>query len=211
MRQIMFELMVTSVDMLAAGIFALPGIWVLALVCAKLRPRPLTAGTFGLLSVFALYLCAVFSVVGLPALQYVRFEPSCSLIPFIGMVENRTALLLTVLNVALFVPLGWLAPALWPKYGGWRQLAGLGFGVSLLIEVIQIFSFRLTDVDDLIANTAGALLGLALYRLLPEGWRRRFAQEQPVPAWLAVAWAVVVMMVLQPLIYSRFWNLIMGA
>lgn len=210
MRQIMFELTVTSVDMLAAGIFALPGICVLALVCAKLRQRPLTAGTLAWLAAFALYLCAVFSVVGLPALQYIRFDPSCNLIPFIGMVENRTAMLLTVLNVALFVPLGWLAPVLWPKYADWRQMAGLGLGVSLLIEVIQIFSFRLTDVDDLIANTAGALLGLALYRLLPESWRQRLEREQPAPVWLAVAWAVIVMIVLQPLIYSRFWNLIMG-
>ena len=210
MKQIMFELLVTGVDMLAAGIFAVPGILLLVLLFGRIRRERMGPLTLGLLVIFELYLCAMFSVVGLPALAYIRFEPEFNLLPLVGMVENRTALLLTGLNVALFVPLGFFIPLLWPKYAKktW-QVAGVGFGVSLLVEFIQIFSFRLTDVDDLIANTAGALLGFGLFKLLPERRRGKLA-GQPVPLWAAVLLGVAVVMFLSPLIYSRFWDLLMG-
>lgn len=210
MKQIMFELLVTGLDMLAAGIFAVPGILLLGLLFGRIRRERMGPLTLGLLVIFELYLCAMFSVVGLPALAYIRFEPEFNLLPLVGMVENRTALLLTGLNVALFVPLGFLIPLLWPKYAKktW-QMVGVGFGVSLLVEFIQIFSFRLTDVDDLIANTAGALLGFGLFKLLPERRRGQFT-GQPVPLGAAVILGVAVVMFLSPLIYSRFWDLLMG-
>jgi glycopeptide antibiotics resistance protein len=75
------------------------------------------------------------------------------------------------LNVLLFVPFGVLVPLLWPHTGTVRRLAGWAVGVSGGIELVQ-FVLWLTlgsrptvDVNDLIANTAGALLGLLALRL----------------------------------------------
>jgi len=46
----------------------------------------------------------------------------------------------------------------------------LGFLISLLVEVIQLFaSKRSFDVDDLILNTLGAGIGFLLYRLFDKG------------------------------------------
>ncbi len=73
-------------------------------------------------------------------------------------------------NVILFMPLGALVRHAVLRR---RWLAGLllgtvvGFGVSLLVECTQLTgdwflypcAYRLFDVDDLLANTAGALLG----------------------------------------------------
>lgn len=85
------------------------------------------------------------------------------------------AVLQVVLNVVLFVPLGLLLR----RFAG-RSLAVsvlIGFLVSLTIEATQYTGmwgiypcgFRVADVDDLLANTAGALLGaLVAPRLL--GW-----------------------------------------
>lgn len=81
-----------------------------------------------------------------------------------------------LLNVLLFVPLGAFAVHL---FG--RRTAGvvlLGFAVSLFVETTQYTGiwylypcpYRLFDVDDLLANTTGALVGrlcVPLLRVLP--------------------------------------------
>jgi glycopeptide antibiotics resistance protein len=77
-----------------------------------------------------------------------------------------------VLNVVMFVPLGVLAPLLWPRFGSMRRLAVLAVCASAGIELAQLLlwvtvgSRRTVDVNDLIANTAGALLGLLVLRLV---------------------------------------------
>lgn len=35
----------------------------------------------------------------------------------------------------------------------------MGLALSISIEILQIFTFRLTDIDDLITNTAGTVIG----------------------------------------------------
>ena len=100
-----------------------------------------------------------------------------------------------VLNVALFVPLGVLVR----RYLGWGVLAATfsGFVVSAAIELTQwsaIFgiypcSFRVGDVDDLIANTTGALIGAviapALLFWMPQSRQlsRHRRQARPVTIW----------------------------
>ncbi|HBT95229.1 MAG TPA: hypothetical protein DEB24_03600 [Coriobacteriia bacterium] len=39
-------------------------------------------------------------------------------------------------------------------------------GLSLLIELSQLLNNRLTDIDDLIINTVGALIGFLLCRIV---------------------------------------------
>ncbi|MGO4957232.1 VanZ family protein [Luteococcus sp. Sow4_B9] len=78
-----------------------------------------------------------------------------------------------VFNVALFVPLGWFGR----RVLEWRVLttALVGFGVSLLIEVTQftgvygIFrcAYRMADAVDLVTNTTGTLVGIALAAAFP--------------------------------------------
>jgi len=69
------------------------------------------------------------------------------------------------LNVVLFVPLGIFARLLFKR--GFVGTALLGFACSLFIEITQLtanwgtapFQYRIFDVDDLIDNTTGAMLG----------------------------------------------------
>lgn len=65
-----------------------------------------------------------------------------------------------LLNVALFAPLGVLLPLLWKKCRKWYVTIPIGFGTSLAIELVQLAISRgICDVDDLFANTLGAVLG----------------------------------------------------
>lgn len=64
-----------------------------------------------------------------------------------------------LLNIGLFVPLGVLLPLIGARFRKWCWMLAGGFGLSLFIEVAQMFSGNLTDVDDLFNNTLGAMLG----------------------------------------------------
>lgn len=64
-----------------------------------------------------------------------------------------------LLNIAMFVPLGILLPLLWKRFEKWQWTFAAGFGLSLSIELMQMVTGNLTDVDDLMHNTLGAVLG----------------------------------------------------
>ncbi|MDD3340399.1 MAG: VanZ family protein [Lachnospiraceae bacterium] len=70
-----------------------------------------------------------------------------------------------VLNIILFLPLGLLLPLLWKRGTSFLQTALTGFCLSLAVELSQLFNFRATDVDDLIMNTLGTMIGYGLYHL----------------------------------------------
>lgn len=80
------------------------------------------------------------------------------------------------LNVLMFVPFGYLVPAMNPKYFRKWSFAMLGGLVaSTVIEGTQmIFSLGQSDVDDIIANTLGAVVGYILIRFIwqfRKNWR----------------------------------------
>ncbi|MBM3717002.1 MAG: VanZ family protein [Actinobacteria bacterium] len=72
----------------------------------------------------------------------------------------------TTLNVALFVPVGMAVAALLPLRWAWLA-AGFGAVLSIVIETAQAaIPGRVPDVDDVLANTAGAILGTAVVILV---------------------------------------------
>jgi glycopeptide antibiotics resistance protein len=81
-------------------------------------------------------------------------------------------------NVALFIPLGFLIPLVWPRRRFWSGLQ-IALAVSISIEVLQYlsrpWSNRLADVNDVILNVAGAAIGLAVVSLVR--WRPRARAE----------------------------------
>ena len=76
-----------------------------------------------------------------------------------------------VLNIIMTVPLGVLLPLLIPIRGV-RQVTMVGLGFSAAIEVVQLCtnvflsSGDLADVNDLLANTLGAVAGFLFLRRL---------------------------------------------
>ena len=67
-------------------------------------------------------------------------------------------------NIAMFVPVGIFLPMCFKKPDNIRKTVLAGFCCSLFIEISQLpFFDRLTDADDLILNTLGALIGAGIY------------------------------------------------
>jgi glycopeptide antibiotics resistance protein len=142
---------------------------------AEVSRRRLTA-----VSILMLYAVAVVAVTAFPIMVRPGAVHSgdhwwtvIRLIPFV------VPPLSFVLNVVMFVPLGVLVPMLWPGADSVRRLAGVAAAASGGIELTQFVlwvtlgSQRTVDVNDLIANTAGGLLGLLLLRaVVPEPARR---------------------------------------
>lgn len=75
-------------------------------------------------------------------------------------------------NIILFIPLGFLIPLI---YSGikTKKIILIGFLTSLSIETIQFllgqiigYNYRSFDINDLITNTLGTLIGILIYKIL---------------------------------------------
>ena len=169
-------LLYSLVDVLSAAVVAVPLVWLFQ------RFRGERGWTRYVLSgLFVLYLCEMFDVVGIPAAQYIRWEPNISLIPFSD--ETHWLGVQRVLNAVMFAPLGFLLPVLWRGCRKWSVTTLAGFLLSLTIEILQMFCFRATDVDDLLMNTLGAGFGFfAAWLFFHKKWAR-----EPAPGTFKVS------------------------
>ena len=69
----------------------------------------------------------------------------------------------SILNVLLFLPIGFLLGAA-IKHSNLLKILAFGFGLSVVIEAIQILSRRgVCNIDDVIHNTLGCAIGYALF------------------------------------------------
>lgn len=68
-------------------------------------------------------------------------------------------------NVMLFFPLGLLLPLIFRVFNSWRLMFVVGFSTSFVIEVLQYeYAKRIFDIDDILLNGMGAMVGLFLYK-----------------------------------------------
>ncbi len=167
--------------MLEGGYVVLAAPVVLAGAALVGRRRNSSVAEWTVIMAMAAWLLAVASVTlfPLPVQPEViaegrAFDPQGNnLIPFrfvADLIQGDPLLLRPVVaNVAMFVPLGFLT-GLFPTHGsaGRRALAA-ALAVSLGVEGAQFsistvlgYTYRSADIDDVILNVAGALLGLAL-------------------------------------------------
>lgn len=91
-------------------------------------------------------------------------------------------------NVALFVPLGLLLVAAWPRNSAWVVLL-LGYSASVTIELVQtMLPSRYPTLSDVVANTLGTAIGCLLVRIVmrrqrgPRYVEARYAEARYVEA-----------------------------
>ena len=88
-------------------------------------------------------------------------------IPFVNLCdyEDRGDVLLNVIgNTTMFVPIGIVYPIVYKKLDTHTKVILAGVCFSLVIEILQLpFFDRVSDIDDLILNSAGYVTGYLLY------------------------------------------------
>ena len=118
------------------------------------------------------YLCIMLShVVGIPTISEITrlislkiplFNPNINLMLF----EDGFSMNF-IMNIMLFVPFGLLCPLISNSFRRMRHMLLAGFGLSFIIETAQLFTlYRISDINDLISNTAGTFIGYMLFVVL---------------------------------------------
>ena len=98
------------------------------------------------------------------------FPPRINLMPFIYLFDyemRREALINVIGNTAMFIPIGTIWPSVFRRLDTARKSIAAGLGFSLFIEILQLpFYDRVTDIDDLLLNTLGYMIGYGIFLLV---------------------------------------------
>lgn len=85
---------------------------------------------------------------------------------FLNGGDPNEQIILLLGNIGMFAVPGFLLPVLWKRFERIKQTVLTCFFISLAIEITQLFVGRSTDIDDLLLNTFGGLLGFLLYVII---------------------------------------------
>ena len=78
----------------------------------------------------------------------------------------RHAIINLVGNVVLFIPMGWFLPYIWVNLRGFFKTALAVLLLISAVEIVQYFTqLGSCDIDDLILNLVGALIGYLLWKI----------------------------------------------
>ena len=197
----MYRLVSTGLETIAAAIILIP-----VLLAENKLVFHNTKRTIGYI-LFSLYFAAMYAVVGLPTSQYFRMDLSLNIIPFMGILSDLEN---SVLNVILFIPLGIFLPVLWNKFDSLKNTVLFGFGVTAAIEILQIFTLRTTDVNDVITNVSGTVIGYFVATVIKENVSKlHISCEKHDDVYILCCTIFVIMFFIQPLISSYLWSMIL--
>ncbi|MGI2326865.1 VanZ family protein [Planococcus sp. YIM B11945] len=77
----------------------------------------------------------------------------------------------TLGNILIFVPLGIFLSFLFSRFRTFSKVMMIGFMVTVSIELLQFFlQLGQFDIDDILLNTIGALLGYFVYKSIRKVW-----------------------------------------
>lgn len=135
----------------------------------KQKPLHILAGF-----VFSFYLFLVIAATGIGNTTASSFSPEIILIPFRDMF---VAPMHFILNIAAFVPFGIFLPLLYKRCCNVKTVSVVGFLFSVSIELMQMLGWGVTEVDDIIANTFGVILGYCFYCLINKRMHKDFGEQ----------------------------------
>lgn len=189
----MENLLLELLDKLCGAIVSLP----LVIIYIFLFDRERAKRKWGWMALLTLYLNAMYIVIGVPGVQYICWDPTLNLIPFQDFSARNIEGM--ILNAVMFAPLGFLLPAYFERYRHWGRTLAAGFLTSLTVELIQLFTLRATDVDDLIMNTLGTVIGFLLAKLIS---RHRTAVYRGKKDWLELV--IINGIILLTIVFIRY-------
>lgn len=208
----MLRFLSIGIDCISSIIFVIPAIIILRYLILRQR----NFNQFIAILIFALYSIAVFSVVGVPTVGTFKVDFGFNFIPLIDIVNSPLEYTKnTILNIILFIPLGFFVPTIWKNYRSIKTMFFMGLALSVCIEILQIFTFRLTDIDDLITNTIGTVIGYYIGKRCSFKLPLKFVdnkeyviQYEPI---IILAVMLLIGVFLKPIVSSGIWDIILSS
>ena len=147
------------------------------LKCKKIDWKQEAKQLFFLVNLLVIYRCTFHPFAKVDGqVQPLVFDKSAifpiwlNLVPFKNLLdyEIRSELLINIIgNVTMFIPTGIMTPMIYKKLKSFPKTLLTGAMISLVIEILQLpFAGRASDVDDLILNTLGCVIGYGIYALV---------------------------------------------
>ncbi len=137
-------------------------------------------------------------------------------------VLKQSAFLQAAFNVLLLLPFGVYLRYFLQKKQYWKRALGLGFILSLFYEITQVTgiygiyncSYRIFDVDDLILNSTGALLGFliapVILALFPSRMSLLVKADQKLNSQVVPPLSQLLAVFIDYLLILLSWNLTIG-
>ncbi len=169
------------------------------LVCRKMPDLKCKMGYMVLLSTFSLLVLWLTGVSPRNGLQFEIDWTTVQMTPLQGiktvLYNGVTAYAIENIlgNVVMMMPIGFLLPLCFKSLRKWYISGVIGFMFSLLIECSQLFLWRGTDIDDVLLNTVGTLMGYLSWRI----FRRRLelcSGLQEVDGLWNILWVVALLL-----------------
>lgn len=160
-------------------LIAILPIWAIYRASAFLKTRKLNLAREIAVNIFFIYILIVVYLTFFPIqVQLFNWNTSINLIPIkktIAMLKYGT--LYSSLkniggNILLLAPLGIFLPMLFVKARNMGKIIMAGFLISVSIEAVQLMTaLRISDIDDVILNTIGSLIGYIIYILIKKTFK----------------------------------------
>ncbi len=139
---------------------------VIAVAVCLLNHKKLTKYKAFLITITSIYFAGILKIVGLPNQNPVSFDRFMESVKGLMVPLTDSNISMLLLNFMLFIPFGVLLCLLFQGHNKYKKVVITCAAFSVMIEVIQGFTGRLLESDDLIMNTAGGAVGMLAYIVL---------------------------------------------
>ncbi|WGX77872.1 VanZ family protein (plasmid) [Paraclostridium bifermentans] len=110
----------------------------------------------------------------------------------------------TVGNIAIFLPLGYLLPILIKKINSMSKVFLISISVSMVFESLQyIFCLGSLDIDDIILNTLGGVIGYIIYFYI-----KKFSNSNKFMYKISLILSIIAFIIGFPIAKTEFGNLL---
>lgn len=147
-----------KVSIMKIVLYTLFYFYVISLIAVTIFPIPIQ----GLEEIW-IYADGINNFIPLKSIIYILFNDSLSI-----MIKMRQI----IWNIILFIPMWFFIPLIWKSKSHFKKALLIGILCSICIELLQYiislllgFSYKITDVDDILLNTLGFVIGFFLCKL----------------------------------------------
>lgn len=161
---------------------------------------------------FLYYIYLVFETTGIGTIWELGLYPGMSLVEEINLIPFRNGFSIgMLLNIIMFLPLGFLLPLIWKQYNHLLKTTLTGLFFSVGIELCQLLNRRASDIDDLLMNTFGTLIGWEIWKGFSQLIHLKYGRRNQGYGPLEAASCLLLAMAGQFFLYNWRWMIQIAA